>query len=367
MGADTGGVAARVIVSPLEPGESPRELDFDARLTVGRASSNDVVIDQLDCSRNHAEVRVRADGKYELFDLGSRNGCFVNGHRITGSRELAHGDRIEIAEVILRFFLRAARQTASEEETRDPPAIDVSAASSDPEQPTLSSAHGAVFDLSHPGDDAEAPPAAVPEEPRDLLPAVVLASDIVGYKRMLEQLAPTPFRRFASEWFEEAARAISAQRGALDRMSSGSVLGYWLIEHPERPRGEIALALRAAADLAALAEEFAACFADRFRGGTFRIGVGVHVGSVELGNAGATQEQVWTLLGEAIGTAVGLEALAEEHGHPAVVSDAVAAHVDASHALHPLAGVALAQGDRPIQAFAVELSAKAPAPDRRAG
>jgi class 3 adenylate cyclase len=355
-------VAARVIVSPSEPSEKARELDFDAHLTIGRASTNDVVIDQLDCSRNHAEVRKRGDGRYELFDLGSRNGCFVNGHRITGSRELAHGDRIEIAEVMLRFFMRQARPAQDDEETKDPPRIEVEIPSpaSDPEEPTLSSAHGAVFSLDSPGEPAG--PAAA--EPKDLLPAVVLVSDIVGYRRMLEELAPAPFRRFASEWFEEAARAISGQRGALDRMTSGSVLGYWLIEHPDRPRGEITLALRAAADLAALAEEFAACFADRFRGGAFRIGVGVHLGSVELGNAGATQEQVWTLLGDAVGAAVGLESLAEEHGHVAVVSDAIAAHVDASHALHPIGSTA---GERPIQGFAVELSAKAAAPDRRGG
>jgi class 3 adenylate cyclase len=363
-------VAARVIVSPNEPGESARQRDFDARLTIGRASSNDVVIDQLDCSRNHAEIRVRGDGRYELFDLGSRNGVFVNGHRITGSRELAHGDRIEIAEVMLRFFTPQARPAASDEETKDPPRSETAAASKDADQPTLSSAHGAVFSLEPGPDDvadSAAPDAPEAEPVRDLLPAVVLASDIVGYRRLLEELAPAPFRRFASEWFEEAARAISAQRGALDRMTSGSVLGYWLIEHPERPSGEIALALRAAADLAALAEEFGACFVDRFRGGRFRIAVGVHVGSVELGNAGATQEQVWTLLGEAVSAATGLEGLAEEHGHVAVVSDAVAPHVDASYALHPLEGAALKQGDVPIQAFALDLSAKGSRPDPRDG
>jgi class 3 adenylate cyclase len=364
-------VPARVIVSPLEPSESQRELDFDACLTIGRASSNDLVIDQLDASRNHAEIRMRADGKYELFDLGSRNGCFVNGHRIIGSRDLAHGDRIEIAEVILRFFQRAARPSPGEDSTQDPLRVDAASKSSDPDQPTLSSAHGAVFDLQGPGDDVESsapePMSAAVEEPPDLLPAVVLASDIVGYKRMLEELAPTPFRRFASEWFEEAARAIAAQHGALDRMTSGSVLGYWLIEHPERPAGEIALALRAAVELGSLAEEFAAGFVDRFRGGHFAIGVGVHVGSVQLGNAGATQEQVWTLLGEAVSAAAALEGLAEQHGHLAVVSDAVAAHVDGSYALHPLSDANLKQGERPIQAFALELSAKAPGPDRRAG
>jgi class 3 adenylate cyclase/pSer/pThr/pTyr-binding forkhead associated (FHA) protein len=356
-------VAARVIVSPSEPSESARELDFDARLTIGRASSNDLVIDQLDCSRNHAEVRRRGDGHYELFDLGSRNGCFVNGHRITGSRELAHGDRIEIAEVVLRFFVRMPRAVPSDEDTKDPPRNDLSAPAptTDPDQPTLNSAQGAMFSLEpHPGDVAEPSLGDSVEALEDLLPAVVLVSDIVGYRRLLGELAPAPLQRFAKEWFDEAGRAIGAQRGALDKMTGAAVLGYWLIEHPDRPRGEIALALRAAADIASLAEEFAACFADRFGGGQFRIGVGVHIGSVALGNAGATQDQVWTLLGSAVAAAAALESLAAEHGHVVVVSDAVAAHVDANCALHPLGAAPLEPGQPPIQGFALELNAKAP-------
>ena len=192
--------------------------------------------------------------------------------------------------------------------------------------------------------------------PKEQLPAVVLASDVVGYRRMLDELSPTPFRRFAAEWFEECARAITAQKGALDRMASGSVLAYWLIDHPDRPAGEIALALRAAAEIASLAEEFAACFFDRFGGGEFRIGVGVHVGSVELGNAGATQEQVWTLLGEAVSVAVGLEALAEERARPVVVSDAVAERAPAGHVFRELDAAVVKQSERVVQAFALELS-----------
>jgi class 3 adenylate cyclase len=341
--ADNGDVAARIIVSPVEPGEPSREVDFDARLTIGRASSNALVIDQLDCSRNHAEILLRGDGRYEIVDPGSRNGVFVNGQRITGSRDLAHGDRIEIAEVTLRFFTVQPRATSGEtagaHESHVPGALDDAAGA----EPSTDAAH--------------AKPDATQESAANLLPAVVLASDIVGYRKMLDELAPAPLRRFATEWCEESARVIAAHKGALDRMASGSVLAYWLVEHPDRPEREVALALRAAAALAALAEEFAAGFVDRFGGGSFGIGVGVHLGPVELGNAGATQEQVWTLLGDAVTIAVGLEGLAEEHGHVAVVSEAVALRADGGAACRALGTGAVREGDRPIQAFALELSA----------
>ncbi|WEH12640.1 FHA domain-containing protein [Streptomyces sp. VNUA24] len=46
---------------------------------IGRAADNDLVIDDLVVSRRHAELRARPEGTYEIVDLGSHNGTFLNG------------------------------------------------------------------------------------------------------------------------------------------------------------------------------------------------------------------------------------------------------------------------------------------------
>lgn len=46
---------------------------------IGRGSDNDLVIDDLVVSRRHAELRALADGTYEIVDLDSHNGTFLNG------------------------------------------------------------------------------------------------------------------------------------------------------------------------------------------------------------------------------------------------------------------------------------------------
>ncbi|KOU69179.1 ABC transporter ATPase [Streptomyces sp. MMG1533] len=50
---------------------------------IGRAEDNDLVIDDLGVSRRHAELRALPDGTYEIVDLGSHNGTFLNGLSVT--------------------------------------------------------------------------------------------------------------------------------------------------------------------------------------------------------------------------------------------------------------------------------------------
>jgi ABC transport system ATP-binding/permease protein len=49
---------------------------------IGRGPDNDLVIDELVVSRRHAELRVLPDGTYEIVDLGSHNGTFLNGRPV---------------------------------------------------------------------------------------------------------------------------------------------------------------------------------------------------------------------------------------------------------------------------------------------
>ncbi|UQT59993.1 ATP-binding cassette domain-containing protein [Streptomyces durmitorensis] len=50
---------------------------------IGRAADSDLVIDDLVVSRRHAELRVLADGAYEIVDLGSHNGTYLNGQPVS--------------------------------------------------------------------------------------------------------------------------------------------------------------------------------------------------------------------------------------------------------------------------------------------
>jgi pSer/pThr/pTyr-binding forkhead associated (FHA) protein len=71
-------------------------------MSIGRAKDNDVVIENLSVSRNHARIRFH-NGKYVLTDLNSANGTFVNGERHT-KIELGDGDKIQVGKHLLLFI-----------------------------------------------------------------------------------------------------------------------------------------------------------------------------------------------------------------------------------------------------------------------
>jgi len=91
-----------VVSSPdLEEGERV-ELAHEA-LTIGRGPLNDLQLDQDDfASGKHALVDPRRDGVW-VEDLGSTNGTFVNGVRLSSSRRLAPGDVLRVGETDFRY------------------------------------------------------------------------------------------------------------------------------------------------------------------------------------------------------------------------------------------------------------------------
>jgi Protein of unknown function (DUF3662)/Inner membrane component of T3SS, cytoplasmic domain len=72
--------------------------------TIGRSRDCDIVLDDANVSRRHAEVRPRG-GSWIVTDLGSTNGVTVNGTRIEQAQVLRPGDRVEVGTTVLTFEL----------------------------------------------------------------------------------------------------------------------------------------------------------------------------------------------------------------------------------------------------------------------
>ncbi|MFJ5528198.1 FHA domain-containing protein [Streptomyces sp. NPDC093261] len=100
-GADAG-------APPVYGDRSPttfHQLALDRVMRIGRALENDLVVSDLQVSRHHAEFHAMPDGRFEIRDLGSHNGTFVNGMPIGkgGSALLGPNDIVGVGHSTFRL------------------------------------------------------------------------------------------------------------------------------------------------------------------------------------------------------------------------------------------------------------------------
>jgi hypothetical protein len=74
---------------------------------VGRGADAAVWIDAPGVSRHHAQIVIR-QGEATLEDLGSKNGTYIAGHRVTAPHRLANGDQIRLGSVVITFRIPQA-------------------------------------------------------------------------------------------------------------------------------------------------------------------------------------------------------------------------------------------------------------------
>ncbi len=79
-----------------------KKINLVAQITIGRATDNDVVVDNSLASRHHAMIQ-KIKNVYFLKDLGSTNGTFLNGAKLPGDKyvKLQPGDKITIGNMSL--------------------------------------------------------------------------------------------------------------------------------------------------------------------------------------------------------------------------------------------------------------------------
>ena len=128
-------------------------LDSD-QLTIGRSAGNDLVLADPEVSRRHVRIVRRADG-FAAEDIGSTNGTFVNGQRISHLTLLQDGDTIDLGDTVrLRFM------------SMSPPAVAVDLANKPTEQ-----VRPAAYEYEAPAAPRPAPAPARPAAPAPAHPA----------------------------------------------------------------------------------------------------------------------------------------------------------------------------------------------------
>jgi len=107
---------ARLTAYPPDNAALTRSIGSGAALRIGRADDSGLRLDHASISRAHAELSEH-DGAWQLRDLGSKNGTFVDGTQVTNTR-LDHACWVRFGDVFCEFAPLSAAQVAADDSGR---------------------------------------------------------------------------------------------------------------------------------------------------------------------------------------------------------------------------------------------------------
>ncbi|MBE9109789.1 adenylate/guanylate cyclase domain-containing protein [Nodosilinea sp. LEGE 07298] len=263
----------------LKTGSGDRQLSLVGGnyWTVGRGDDNNFVLPDRWISRNHAMFQGTDNGKFYLIDLGSRNGTFVNGRRVSVPIILHDGDLLTFGQTELRFFSPI-----------DPSSVaDV----------TLGGAHS--------GDTA----ATAMLHVRQLISVVVV--DIRDFTVMTRQTDEKIHSEAIGTWFRRAGEIIGQYGSWVDKYIGDAVMAVWIHGPEGADDASMLQILQAVSTLAAMTGQLHHQFPLPF---PLRIGAGINTGYAMVGNTGSSDRPDYTALGDTVNAAFRLETSTKQLG-----------------------------------------------------
>lgn len=261
---------------------SPRKIDSSCSL--GRSSSNQIVLPDEKVSRRHALIHVQETDEFWLVDLGSRNGTYLNGRRITQPSRLRNRDSIEIARFRLVF-----RQPGSEDE-----------------HGSDSVSEKTVQDIG-------------------MADCWLLVADIEDSTQLVQRMSAEEVPVVTGHWLDRCRQLVDQHGGSINKFLGDGFFAYWR----NRPETERSVA-DAMNDLAKLRGDVDLAFR-----------IVVHFGNVFTGGGASMGEE--SLLGQEVNFVFRMEKLAGLIGQPVLfsqpASEALAKLIDLDDAgTHGLSG-----------------------------
>jgi adenylate cyclase len=262
----------------LEDQEHRFPLDENNACRIGRGPNNTIALPSDGVSRNHAMVQSSDSGEFVLYDLGSRNGTFLNGRRLATPAPLQEGDLISIGSFHLTFLGDRAAGRVQDSASKE-----------------------TIVALS-------------------LSDVTVLAIDIRDYTGLSRKVGEQRLGEVMGEFNREAGAILNHGRAWGIKYIGDAIMSVWEHRRGEPPLLVLASAFRCLGKLEALAAKLHEQFglAD-----PVRIGAGLNTGQASIGNMGGGASADYTALGDVVNKAFRLESCTKEIGFPIAYSGAV--------------------------------------------
>jgi adenylate cyclase len=241
--------------------------------TVGRGDDNQFVVKDRCISRNHAMIQYTDAGDHYLIDLGSSNGTFVNGRRVSIPVTIHDGDTVTFGQTEFEFHCPRANDGSL---------------GLDPEG-TLDGTVTSVLHL------------------RKLMSVMVV--DMRNFTILTRQTNENLLSEVMSAWFRNAGLIIRKHGSWVDKYIGDALMALWFHNGDTVSKQEMMNILLALDDLNQMTRQLSQQYPLPFE---LKVGAGVNTGYAMIGNAGSGDRPDYTALGDTVNAAFRLEAITKE-------------------------------------------------------
>jgi len=254
----------------LADGRTRVLLDQGNTWRIGRGDANAIVIPDDLVSRNHALLQRTESGDYILIDMGSRNGSFVNGIRVSIPATVKDGDTITLGPYSLTFHKPA----------------------------------GSTLPHTAPAAGPEAEATKGFFAPRL---TTVLVVDVRGFTQLTQSIPEELLCQVIGTWFREGGQIMQQQGSWAQKYIGDALMAVWV--HMKGPDQEVIEIMRALSELVRLTSTLE----ERYGlAAPIRVGAGLNSGLATVGNAGSREIGDYTALGDTVNAAFRIETATKE-------------------------------------------------------
>ncbi len=178
----------------------------------------------------------------------------------------------------------------------------------------------------------------------------MLFSDVRGFTSISESLTPSQVAALLQHYFTPMTGIITGNLGTLDKFIGDAIMAFWnapldVADHPD-------MALRSALAMREELDRLNVAFRAEY-GFAIKAGIGLHCGTVRVGNFGSRDLFNYTVIGDAVNLCSRLEGLTKFYGVRLLVSGAVRERVRGDYFFHEVDLVRVKGKKEPITIFAV--------------
>jgi adenylate cyclase len=235
---------------------------------IGRGDGCAVMLDSRSVSRLHALIQRRDTGDLALVDLGSRNGSFVNGRRVSFPMVLNDLDRIVFGDQDLIF-----RNPARSESVLSDAGTDLR------NEPTTSIHTNSL--------------------------TTIMVVDIRDFTPLARSLPEALLSQTIGTWFLRSGQIVQRLGSWAQKYIGDAVMAVWVHDQPEQLGADLMRVLRAVTEISAATAEISRTLELPV---PLRIGAGVNTGLAILGGTD------YTVLGDTVNAAFRLESATKTIG-----------------------------------------------------